>query len=409
MRFPRQPERPGEEASRKAAYPWPFFLAMLASFLLFFSFLAMFPISPLYVSKVGGSSTDNGLATWVFALAALLTRPLAGFLADRWGRKPILMLGAVFFGGGPALHALAYNVPSLLAVKVFHGIGLACFSTAYQAFIAGLLPPDRYGTGLGLANIASSVAMIAAPLFGEWMVESFDFRPSFLIFGAIGALGFLTVLLLPDRNRAFARKPSSGGGGPRDALRQRGVRVGALWMMLLGVPFGAFTTFLPLLASARDLGGAGLAFSVYALANTLARPLAGFVVDRWSSRGATLMGLVLVSMAALGFAVVVEGWALMGLAALFGVGSGATTAALDAIVQSSVGEALRGAAAAIQYSAFDTLVGFGSLGLGLLANAAGYGVMYGVVSGIVLLGLLVGGAAWRRETAKPVGAVSNCD
>jgi hypothetical protein len=121
------------------------------------------------------------------------------------------------------------------------------------------------------------------------------------------------------------------------------------------------------------------------------------------------MGLVLVSMAALGFAVVVEGWAFMGLAALFGVGSGATTAALDAIVQSSVGEALRGAAAAIQYSAFDTLVGFGSLGLGLLANAAGYGVMYGVVSGIVLLGLLVGGAAWRRETAESVGAVSNCD
>jgi MFS family permease len=398
--LPRQSEarQEADEASRKAIYPRPFFVAMSASFLLFFSFLAMFPISPLYVSQVGGSSADNGLATWVFALAALLTRPLAGFLADRRGRKPILVIGAAFFGAGPILHAFAASVPSLLAVKVFHGVGLGCFSTVYQAFIADLLPPARYGTGLGLANIASSVAMIVAPLFGEWMVGAFDFRPSFLVFGMFGGLGFLTVLLLPGRGDAFTHQLPSSGGGPKEALGRPGVRTGALWMMLLGVPFGAFTTFLPLLASERDLGSAGLAFSVYALANTLTRPLAGSAVDRWSSRGVTLMGLVLVGLSVVGLAVAVEGWALLSLAALFGTGSGAATAALDALVQSSVGEALRGGAAAIQYAAFDTLVGFGTLGLGLVADAAGYGVMYGVISGIVLLGVLAGGLAWR--TAK---------
>jgi MFS family permease len=368
---------------------------MAASFLLFSSFLAMFPISPLYIREVGGSSADNGLATWVFALTALLTRLAAGFLADRWGRKPVLVLGAAFFGAGPALHALASNVPLLLAVKVFHGFGLACFTTAYQAFIADLLSPERYGTGLGWANTASSVAMVAAPLFGEWMVARYDFRPSFLIFGLIGGLGFLTVLVLPGRDGAFGRRPSADGGDPRKVLQQRGVRVGALWMALLGVPFGAFTTFLPLLASARGLGGVGLAFSVYALANTLARPSAGAIVDRWGPRGVTLTGLALVGMAAIGLTGVDAIWTLMGLAALFGLGAGAATAAVDATVQSSVPEALRGSASAIQYTAFDTLVGFGTLGLGLVADAAGYGVMYGIISGIVLSGVVVGGVGWR--------------
>jgi MFS family permease len=254
---------------------------------------------------------------------------------------------------------------------------------------------------LGWANIASSVAMIVAPLFGEWMVGAFDFRPSFLVFGAFGAIGFLAVSLLPGRNGAFTRQLSSGGGGPREALRQPGVRIGALWMMLLAVPFGAFSTFMPLLASERDLGGAGLVFSVYALTNTLARPLAGSAVDRWSFRGVTLAGLLLVGLSVVGLAVVLQGWALLGLAALFGVGSGAAGAALDALVQSSVGETLRGGAAAIQYMAFDTLVGFGTLGLGLVADAAGYGVMYGVISGVVLLGTAAGGLGWRTAKQRP--------
>ncbi|MBN1811844.1 MAG: MFS transporter [Anaerolineae bacterium] len=379
-----------------AAYPWPFFVAMAASFLLFFSFQAIFPVSPLYIAEVGGTSADNGLGTWVFALAALLTRPLAGLLADRWGRKPILVLGAVFFGSGPALHALAFNIPSLLAAKVFHGIGLACFATAYQAFIADLLPPDRYGAGLGLANIAASVAMVVAPLFGEWMVARFDFRLSFLTFGAIGGLGLVATLVLLGWNSGFARESSSAGGGPWEALRQPGVRVGALWMALLGLPFGAFITFLPLLASARNLGGTGGAYAVYALASTLSRPVAGYAADKWDTRGITLVGLVLVGLSAIGLASVTDGWILMGLAMLFGVGSGSATASLDAAVQSSVGESLRGGAAAIQYTAFDMLVGFGTLGLGLVAEAAGYGVMYSVASGVVLLGAVAGGIGWCR-------------
>ncbi|OQY19319.1 MAG: hypothetical protein B6I35_11835, partial [Anaerolineaceae bacterium 4572_32.2] len=56
----------------------------------------------------------------------------------------------------------------------------------------------------------------------------------------------------------------------------------------------------------------------------------------------------------------------------------------------SIGASLRGSAAAVQYTAFDLLIGFGSLGLGLLADATDYGVMYGVVSGITLAGLAVG-------------------
>ena len=376
---------------RRPGYPWPFFVAMAATLLLFFSFQALFPILPLYIVSIGGSPADNGLATWVFALAALVTRPLAGILADRWGRKPILVLGALLFGSGPLLHVFVSSVPSLLVVRAVHGIGMGLFSTAYQAFITDLLEPGRYGEGLGLANVASTVAMVVAPLFGEWMVRAFDFGVSFAAFSAVGGVGLLVTLALPGRGRgghASAAQVPSGQTGLREALRRPGVRAGALWMALLGVPFGAFITFLPLLADARGLGGTGLVFAAYALATSLMQPAAGRVADRWGVRWTVLVGVALAGLAVAGVAAATGRWALVGLAVLFGAGGGAAQAGLSACVQGSAGDALRGSAAAVQYAAFDSLVGFGSLGLGFLAAATGYGVMYAAVSGITLVGLV---------------------
>jgi MFS family permease len=379
------------EAERGAGYPWPFFVAMAANLLLFFSFQAVFPSFPLFVTWIGGSSADNGLMTWVFALSALLARPLAGFLADRWGRKPVLMVGAIFFASGPLLYTLASNVPLLLGIRAFHGLGMAFFSTAYPAFMADLLPSDRYGEGMGLAGAAASAAMVLAPPFGEWLTGIAGFGLSFAVFSTVGGVGTLITAVLPGWKRHEENAPSTSEpqGNLREVLQRPGVSAAVWAMALSGLPFGAFITFIPVFASERDLGGAGLVFAIYALANTLVRPLAGRIADRWGAYRMALVGLAVVGISIAGLVAVDDRWGLFGAAALFGVGGGAALAALDASVQASVEHALRGSAAAVQYMAFDTLVGFGSLGLGLLAGAAGYDVMYAIVGGITVLGVLV--------------------
>jgi len=372
---------------QKAIYPWPFFVAMAANLLLFFGLQALFPTLPLYITAIGGSPADNGLVSWTFALASLLVRPLAGWLADRWGRKPVLVLGAILFGGGPLLYALASNVPLLMGARAIHGAGMALFSTAYQAFIADLLAPGRYGEGMGLANSSTTVMMALSPMTGEWLEREFGFGPLFLTLGAIGGLGLLATSALPRQRH---RRERACTGGVREALRQPEVRTGALAMAVLGISFGAFTTFLPLLADVRGLGGAGLVFSAYALSSTLMQPLAGRLADRWGAKPTVLTALALVGVATAGLAVVSNRWVLMVLVALFGAGQGAAQAGVSGRVQESVGASLRGSASAVQYVAFDLLIGFGCLGLGLLADVTGYGVMYGVVAGITLLGLAAG-------------------
>jgi len=191
----------------KAAYPWPFFAAMAASLFLFVSFQALFPTLPLYIISIGGSPADNGLASWAFALADVLSRPLAGVLADRWGHRPVLVVGALVFGGGPLLYTVVSSVPWLLGARVAHGVGMALFTTGYQAFVADLLPPGRYGEGLGLANTASVVTMVVAPLLGEWLAHAFGFGWLFLALGAIGGLGVVVTLALPAKRLLARRGP----------------------------------------------------------------------------------------------------------------------------------------------------------------------------------------------------------
>ena len=410
----------------RAAYPWPFFVAMAATLLLFLSFQALFPTLPLYIVSIGGSPADNGLASWVFALAAVLARPLAGALADRWGRKPVMVLGAIAFGGGPLLYALRSSVAWLLGARAVHGVGMALFTTSYQAFIADLLPPGRYGEGLGLANAASVVTMVAAPLAGEWLAREFGFGPLFLALGAVGGLGVVAALILPGGGsiaESSPQPPFSGCGGAepgstrlpspvqpglRQALRQPCVRIGALGMALLGVPFGAFVVFLPLLADARGLGGTGWVFAAYAFVSTLVQPAAGRASDRWGVGRAISAGLGVAGLAVGGLAVGASPWALIGLAALFGTGYGATRAGLDACVQGGVEPDLRGSSAAVQYTAHDLVIGLGSWLLGLLAGSTDYGVMYATVGGVTLLGLAVIGlgTGWgEKNGGTPRGRV----
>jgi len=387
-------------AERKAIYPWAFFVAMTATLLLFFGLQALFSTLPLYIIAIGGSPADNGLASWALSLAALLTRPLAGVLADRWGRKPVLVLGAVLLGGGPLLYAFASSVPLLLGARAVHGVGLGLFTTAYPALIADLLPSGRYGEGLGLANIAPMLSMTVAPLLGEWAAQQFGLRVLFLALGMVGGVGVLATLMLPgwgDDGHGYTLRLRSGQVGMRQALRKPGVRAGTLGMALLGLPFGVFMAFLPLLADVRGLGGTGWAFAAFALAASLSQPAAGRIADREGAGKMVLGGLALVGLVAGGLAAVADRWVLLALAGLFGVGFGAARAGLGTCVQGSVGPALRGSAAAAQYTAYDLLIGFGSWGLGALAGATDYCVMYATASGITLLGLAGGGLVVGRR------------
>jgi len=373
-------------ARNQPGFPSSFYLSLLTTLLLFFGMQALMPTLPLYVLYLGGTPADNGLVMWVFALASLLVRPLSGVLADRWGDRPALVVGALLFGGAPLLYAVCLNLPALLAVRAVHGAGMALYTTAYRALATELSPPARRGEGLGLIGTASSVTMAVAPLVGEALVESSRFALLFTLLGGLGLVAFGVALALPASRRQGVGKTYAS---VQRALRERGVREGVAAMALLGVPYGALIGFLPLLAQARALGPTGWAYAVYAAAVVGGGPLAGRLSDRRGRRRVVLPAAVLVALAAGGLALVSSRWGMIGLVALYGLGWGGLRTGLDALVQDSVRAALRASATAAQYTAFDLGIGLGSWGLGALAGSMGYGPMFGLGAVAAIVAALV--------------------
>ncbi len=376
-------------------YSRAFFIALAANAFFFLGFQAGFPVLPRYIADVVvGRSPEQaasavGLATTVVALVAVSARIPTGQMADRLGRRRFMFAGSLLFTLAPLIYSVSRGMPVLLIGRVVQGLGLAMFTTAYQALITDLAPAERRGEALGLSGASTSMAFIVGPLVGDWLADGLGYAVFFRISAATTAVSVGLVMLMASTRitvSADAGAAPVASAGLRGALAQRGVRAAVLTMAALGIPFGAFITFLPLFAEEQHISGVGIVFSVYALTALVTQPVSGWLSDRLGRRAVILSGLAVTSMAtfllALDSSLLV--FAVTGV--VFGLGGGLVRGGVDALTQDSVPPTLRGTAAAVQYTSFDFWIGLGSYPLGLMANAAGYAATYALTGLACLLG-----------------------
>ncbi|HEX2127706.1 MAG TPA: MFS transporter, partial [Solirubrobacterales bacterium] len=116
---------------------------------------ATLPVLPRYVTgELGAGEVEVGIVTGAFAITGLACRPLAGRLADRRGRKRIVVLGAVSTAVAGALYFVPAGVPGLIVARLFLGAGEGAVYTAGAAWVVDLAQPERRGQLIGLYGLA---------------------------------------------------------------------------------------------------------------------------------------------------------------------------------------------------------------------------------------------------------------
>lgn len=345
-----------------------FVLMSVGSLFLFTGFYLLLPTLPLFIQELGGLDTQVGLAAGVFTFAAVMIRPFAGGLLDRYGRRPFLLAGLLVFTVSMYLYGWVGGIAALLIVRLIHGIGWGFATTAAAAAIADIVPPARRGEGMGWYGLATTLAMAVGPILGVWTLESYTFRGVFLLALAL-SLASLLAMSVPRLTFQPAQERK------RIEIYDASTVPVSIAVAFLAFAYGAVTTFLPLFAVTIDVNP-GVYFLVYALSLTLARPLAGALSDRHGEATVIIPGTALIIGALVVLSTATGIGGVIAAAVLYGIGFGSAQPALQAAILSMVPKERFGVANASFFTAFDLGIALGSTLLGWVADWLGYRALF---------------------------------
>lgn len=152
---------------------------------------------PLHVTgPLRGGEAAAGLAFGAFAVSALLLRPLAGRMADTWGRVPLLVAGATLCAACLVLMPYAGGVAVVVTLRVVLGVAEAAFFVASMAALMDLAPPGRTGEAISYNSLALYSGLAVGPLLGELLLRSSGFPAAWWGAAALaGAAGLIALLL----------------------------------------------------------------------------------------------------------------------------------------------------------------------------------------------------------------------
>jgi MFS transporter, DHA1 family, multidrug resistance protein len=297
----------GLATASRAAANWrqTLWAMVMIQFIMTMAFSVLTPIMPLLLPELG-VQTEAGINLWAGILTgstsfiAAFASPLWGSVADRHGRKLMLLRSSLAIAGFTVLMGVAANVWQFFACRALMGV-FAGFSSAAIALVASQVPEERLGFCLGWLSTGQLVGSLIGPIFGGILA---DMTGSYRIpFYCTAATIFLAAGLVWFIVREEFTRPRKGDRG-RSTMSGLVALVTtpallALFFVLLMAQFGVRTVQPIVTLYVKEMVGAvpnlatlaGVAFSITGLANVLSAPLLGNRSDRIGYRRVLLICL----------------------------------------------------------------------------------------------------------------------
>lgn len=240
----------------------------------------------------------GSLTLW-FMLAYMLTSPITGWLGDRFPRKPMIVVAALFWGGINLLTATVHTYDSLNLRHAALGIGEASFGIFAPAMLADFYPEDQRNRVLTIFNVAIPVGAALGYLIGGTVGERFGWRMSFIV-SAVPAI--LIALLIA----VFMKEPARGSSGGEKAKLEKGtvlslLRNPAYLCSVLGYAAVTFSlggiswwmpSFLQRVDGRTQSSAAFLMGAITVVTGLAGTILGGVVAQKWSKRTPKALYLV---------------------------------------------------------------------------------------------------------------------
>src|SRR5208337_3681817 len=240
----------------------------------------LFAVQPLVQDEFHLTNAQIGYLTSAFLGFYMIAAPFVGPLADRYSRKLIIVLGALFWSGLTLLTAVTHTYTELLVRHTLVGIGEATFVTIAPTFVADLFAEEKRGRILGVFYLAIPVGSAAGYLLGGYLAPQHGWRFPFYIAAAPGFLLGITVLFLkePERGQFDSLKGTPERTTVLGLVRNPAFLTATLGMAAMTFSLGGIQVWMPqFLYSDRHytLEAANLKFGLIIVADGILAALAG--------------------------------------------------------------------------------------------------------------------------------------
>ena len=240
-----------------------------------------------------------GSLTFWFMIAYMGTSPITGWLGDRFPRKPMIVIAALFWSGINFFTASVHSYDSLNIRHAALGIGEASFGIFAPAVLSDFYPEDQRNRVLTIFNIALFVGAALGYLVGGTVGEHFGWRKSFIVSAVPGTIIAILIAFLmkePARGASQHEKAKLEKETVRSLLKNKAYLASILGYAAVTFSLGGISWWMPSFlqrVDARSESSAAYLMGVITLCGGLGGTITGGVIaQRWSRTNSKALYLV---------------------------------------------------------------------------------------------------------------------
>ncbi|MBS9522838.1 MFS transporter [Litoribacter ruber] len=355
---------------RPSFFTLDFMLLCISSFLFFASFNMIVPELPSYLTSLGGEDY-KGLIISLFTLTAGLSRPFSGKLADKVGRIPVMVFGAMICFGVSLMYPIMTSIGGFLFLRFVHGFSTGFTPTGTSAYVADIVPFQRRGEAMGIQSLFGSLGMAAGPALGGYIAAIYGLTPLFYLSAIIALLSVVILFKLKETVPNKEKLHKSHLMLKRHEIIEKRVVDPSVVLFFTVFSFGIILTIIPDYSAHLGIKNKGLFFAVFTLSSLAIRIIAGKTSDRYGRIPILKIATFIMALSMLIIAYADSKMMLMIGGVLFGCSVGMNSPTVTAWTIDLSLDAYRGRALATMYIALEAGIGMGALFSGwLFANQA---------------------------------------
>lgn len=375
---------------------------MLSSAMMYLSFYLLMPLLPLYLTDYHHADKHTiGTVLAGFSLAALLARPLSGYITDNFDRKKVMLLFIALFGSIYISYLFACSLLAFAIIRTVHGAPYGAMTVANSTMAIDVVPSSRRGEGIGYYGLSTNVGMALGPSLGLILYQwTRDFDMLFCAAGALAVLGFLFANGIKPQKRACAKNAApTPDSAPHPSKRKMPFSLDRFfltraWLLainiaLFGFCFGALSNYIAIFTRERYgiEQGTGTFFVLLATGLICARLLGSRGLrDGHVTRNAG-MGVLVALLGYVLFAGVSNQWVYYVSALLIGFGNGHMYPAFLTMFVDLARNNERGTANSTILTGWDVGFGLGVLAVGIIAQRFGMPTAFATVAAVEATGV----------------------